>query len=192
MNVEERDDLFRLVMQYHDGELPPEQRDEVRALIQQDPEAQRWIADMESMGDATFEFVRDAIEEEDFSQYWVTVDEGVRSPTPALRRRKRERDRGGLGGWLQRTFGTWLVPAGGLAVAGAAALLVLAVMLPSGNGDTPEESSIADWEGLSTVNKDLEIDAIEGDDWSVSIMAVSDDQPMIVWLDDLSAEGEQG
>ena len=81
MSTEERDELFRLVMRYHDGELPEEEHARVRSLLEMDAEARSWLEDMERMGDATWEFVRDAVQQEDFEEYWVTIDEGVRSPT---------------------------------------------------------------------------------------------------------------
>jgi len=187
MSTEERDELFRLVMQYHDGELPEEERARVRAVLEQDVEAKAWLEDMERMGDATFEFVRDAVQEEDFSEYWATVDEGVRSPTEGLRRRKRARDReqAGLLSWLKRNLGTWLAPAGGLAVAGAAAALVLVVMLPgTGNrGGTTDD----DWAGIAAVDNTLEFGDIDGSDWSVSILAAGEDEPMIIWVDENDA-----
>ena len=190
MATEERDELFRLVMRYHDGELPEGERTEVRALIDASSEAKTWLADMEAMGDATFEFVREAVQEEDFSEYWVTIDEGVRSPTPGLRERKREQQEAGLGAWVRRHFGTWLAPVGGVALAGAAALIVVAVGLPYVIRDAPQTQ--ADWEGLAEVDNTLEIDDIAGDAWSVSILAAGDDQPMIIWLEDLADDGGQG
>ncbi len=186
MSTEERDELFRLVMQYHDGELPEAERAQIEAILAHDEEAQAWIADMERMGDATWEFVREAVEEEDFQEYWVTIDEGVRSPTEGLVRQKRARDReGGLGLWLRRHLGSWLAPVGGLAVAGAAAALVLAVMLPGGGerGAATEQ----DWEGIAGVDNTLEFGDIEGEDWAVSILAAGEDEPMIIWVDDLHA-----
>ena len=191
MSIEERDELFRLVMRYYDGEVAGEEKERVRALLEQDEQARVWLADMESMGDATFEFVRGAVDQEDFSEYWVTVDEGVRSPTRGLRRKKREQDEAGIMAWLQRQFGDWLVPAGGLALAGAAALIVLAVGLPWAlNGGSPVTA--ADFEGIAAVDNTLEIEEIAGDQWSVSILSAGQDQPMIIWLDDLAGEGEQG
>ncbi len=188
MENEERDELFQLVMRYYDGELSGPEAERARALIDGDDQARVWLADMEAMGDATFEFVREAVQREDFSEYWVTVDEGVRSPTRALREEKRTQEREGLMVWLQRRLGNWLVPAGGLAVAGAAAVLVLAVGLPwamnSGSGRITAE----DFEGIASVDNTLEIEEIEGDQWSVSILAAGQDQPMIIWLDDLAAE----
>ncbi len=192
MTTEERDELFRLVMRYHDGELPDAERAEVRALIDGNPEAAAWLADMEAMGNATWEYVREAVHEEDFSEYWVTIDEGVRSPTPGLRQRKRAQEEAGLGAWLRRHLGTWLAPAGGLAVAGAAALIVLAVGLPWASRNASQEVTAADWEGIATVDNTLEIDEITGDDWSVSILAAGEDQPMIIWLDDMNVDGGQG
>lgn len=192
MTTEERDELFRLVMRYHDGELPSAEREEIRALIDGDPEAQAWLADMEAMGNATYEYVRDAVHDEDFSEYWVTIDEGVRSPTPGLRERKRARDEAGLGPWLRRHFGSWLAPVGGIAVAGAAAAIVLAVGLPWATRNAAQEVSAADWEGITTVDNTLEIEDISGDDWSVSILAAGEDQPMIIWLDDMHGKGDQG
>ncbi len=189
MTTEERDELFRLVMRYHDGELPASERAEVQARIDGSPEAQAWLADMEAMGNATWEYVREAVHEEDFSEYWVTIDEGVRSPTPGLRQAKQRAEDAGLGGWLRRTFGTWLVPAGGLAVAGAAAVLVLAVGLPWATRDAAQQTSAADWEGIAAVDNTLEIEDIAGDDWAVSILAAGEDQPMIIWLDDTQGDG---
>lgn len=191
MEIEERDELFQLVMRYYDGELSGPEAERARALIDGDDQARVWLADMEAMGDATFEFVREAVQREDFSEYWVTVDEGVRSPTRALREEKRTQEGEGLMVWLQRRLGNWLVPAGGLAVAGAAAVLVLAVGLPwamnSGSGRITAE----DFEGIASVDNTLEIEEITGNQWSVSILAAGQDQPMIIWLDDL-AEGEAG
>jgi anti-sigma factor RsiW len=191
MANEERDELFQLVMRYYDGELSGPEAESARVLIDGDDQARVWLADMEAMGDATFEFVREAVQREDFSEYWVTVDEGVRSPTRALREEKRTRSRDGLMVWLQRRLGNWLVPAGGLAVAGAAAVLVLAVGLPwamnSGSGRITAE----DFEGIASVDNTLEIEEIAGEQWSVSILAAGQDQPMIIWLDDLAA-GEAG
>lgn len=187
MSTEERDELFRLVMRYHDGELPEEERARVRSVLEMDAEARSWLEDMERMGDATWEFVRDAVQEEDFEEYWVTIDEGVRSPTEGLRRRKRARDReGGLGLWLRRHFGSWLAPVGGLAVAGAAAAVVLAVLLP-GTGARKGEATESDWAGITAVDNTLEFGDIEGDDWAVSILAAGEDEPMIIWVDDLHA-----
>ena len=191
MSIEERDELFRLVMRYYDGEVSGDEKARVRALLEQDEQARAWLADMESMGNATFEFVRGAVDQEDFSEYWVTVDEGVRSPTRGLRQKKREQDQAGVLAWLQRQFGDWLVPAGGLALAGAAALIVLAVGLPwalnSGSNVTA-----ADFEGIASVDNTLEIEEIAGDQWSVSILSAGRDQPSIIWLDDLASQGEQG
>jgi anti-sigma factor RsiW len=192
MTTEERDELFRLVMRYHDGELPASERAEVQARIDDSPEARAWLADMEAMGNATYEYVREAVHEEDFSEYWVTIDEGVRSPTPGLRQRKREADQAGLGGWLRRHLGTWLVPAGGLAVAGAAAVLVLAVGIPWATRDSAQQFSSADWTDIAAVDNTLEIDDIAGDDWAVSILSAGVDQPMIIWLDDTQGDGGQG
>jgi hypothetical protein len=148
--------------------------------------------DMEAMGDATFEFVRGAVQEEDFSEYWVTVDEGVRSPTRALRRAKRAQDEGGAMAWLQRHFGGWLVPAGGLAMAGAAAILVLAVGLPWANRVGSQKVTADDWEGIAAVDNTVEIQEIEGEAWSVSILSAGQDQPTVIWFDDLQADGEKG
>lgn len=192
MSMEERDDLFRLVMQYHDDELPELEKARVRGLIEEDPQASAWLHDMEAMGDATFEFVREAVEQEDFSEYWVTVDEGVRSPTPELRKRKQRADQVGLVPWLRRNLGTWLVPAGGLAVAGAAALIVLAVGVPWVMTNSNDAVTADDWSGLAAVDNTLEIDDIEGDEWAVSIVAAGEDAPMIIWLDDLAVPKEQG
>ncbi len=192
MSTEERDDLFRLVMQYHDDELPELEKARVRALIEEDPQASAWLHDMEAMGNATFEFVREAVDQEDFSEYWVTVDEGVRSPTPELRKRKARADEAGLIPWLRRNLGTWLVPAGGLAVAGAAALIVLAVGVPWVLTQGNDAVTAEDWSGLASVDNTLEIDDIEGDDWAVSIVAAGEDAPMIIWLDDLTVPEEQG
>jgi len=191
MSAQQRDELFRLVMRYYDGEVSGEEKERVRALLEQDEQARAWLADMESMGDATFEFVRGVVDKEDFSEYWVTVDEGVRSPTEGLRKKKREQDEAGALAWLQRTFGDWLMPAGGLALAGAAALIVLAVGLPWAlNGDSRVTAD--DFEGIAAVDNTLEIEEIAGDQWSVSILSAGQDQPMIIWLDDLAGEGEQG
>ncbi len=192
MSTEERDELFRLVMQYHDGELPPGERDRIESFIASSPEAQAWLADMEAMGDATWEFVREAVEGEDFSEYWVTIDEGVRSPTPELRRRKRKADEQGVMAWVRRTFGTWLAPTAGLAVAGAAAMLVLAVGLPWALRTRSSPVTEVDWAGMASIDNTLEIEDISGEDWAVSIVAVGQDQPMIIWLDDLAAGGDQG
>jgi len=191
MSTQERDELFRLVMRYYDGEVSGEEKERVRALLEQDEQARVWLADMESMGDATFEFVRGAVAEEDFSEYWVTVDEGVRSPTSGLRKKKREQEESGLVAWLQRQFGDWLMPAGGLALAGAAALIVLAVGLPWAL-DSGSTVTADDFEGIAAVDNTLEIEEIAGDQWSVSILSAGQDQPMIIWLDDLAGEGEQG
>ena len=187
----ERDELFRLVMRYYDGECSGEEAEQVRALLEKDDQARLWMADMEAMGDATFEFVRAAVDREDFTEYWVTVDEGVRSPTAALREKKRQTEQLGLMAWLQRHLGDWLVPAGGLALAGAAALIVVAVGLPWAM-KSDSMVTVADWEGIASVDNTLEIEEIEGDQWSVSIVAAGKDQPMIIWLDDMAGKGDQG
>jgi len=192
MSNTERDELFRLVMRYHDGELSGDEAERARALIESDPEAAAWVSDMEAMGDATFEFVRGAVDQEDFSEYWVTVDEGVRSPTPALRRAKAAHQGEGLWSWLQRQFGGWLVPAGGLAMAGAAAILVLAVGLPWASRVGGEKVTAEDWEGIAQVDNTVEIEEIEGDAWSGSILSAGQDQPTVIWFDDLQAEEDQG
>jgi len=191
MENEERDELFQLVMRYYDGELSGPEAERARVLIDGDDQARVWLADMEAMGDATFEFVREAVQREDFSEYWVTVDEGVRSPTRALREQKRTQEHEGPMAWLQRRLGNWLVPAGGLAVAGAAAALVLAVGLPWAMNNDSGRITAEDFEGIASVDNTLEIEEIEGDQWSVSILAAGKDQPMIIWLDDL-AKGEAG
>lgn len=186
MTVEERD---RLLQRYFDGETIGNERRVAEDLLRDDPEARILLEELRSISGAVRVELGHALEEEDFSAYWSSIEQRLpKGPLTMEPDQHAGEVRAGprhvvqVGpplaepplAWLRRLLLGPVMATAGLAAVGVAMLISSPAADPTGH--------------LAVVDHTLEIDSIESD--GAMVMVVQDDstQPAIIFFTD-SQEG---
>ena len=156
------DERFQLIQRYYDGETLGNEVQVVEQLLETDAEALEILESLRMLSDTIKVDVARAVEEEDFSSYWSSIQqrlpEGPLTIEPEVAARPAEpiRQRPRLLRWF---FGPALASA-------AAAALAIAVFVPQ---PPPAPSSFA-----------VEIEQIDGFGAAVDVIEATGDTPLLV------------
>ena len=175
LTPEERD---QLIQRYFDGETLGAESSQAERLLKEDPEAAELLATLRTLSDSIKIDVAGALAEEDFSEYWTNIAEGIAQEGVAVTRgpdsivAEAAAPLAAPPSLFDRLFG-W---SGLAAAASAAALIAVGVM----NVSDPTVSS--DVTPLAAVDHTIIVEEIESPSSLVMVQQENSEEPAIIWI----------
>ena len=175
LTPEERD---QLIQRYFDGETLGAESSQAERLLKEDPEAAELLATLRTLSDSIKIDVAGALAEEDFSEYWTNIAEGIADDGVAVTREadsivaKSAEPLAAPPSLFQRLFG-W---SGLAAAAGAAALIAFGVL------NVGDSSVSGDSVPLAAVDHTMIVEEIESPSSLVMVQQENSEEPAIIWI----------
>jgi anti-sigma factor RsiW len=175
MTPEERD---QLIQRYFDGETLGAEAARAERLLDEDPAAVEQLAVLRTLSDSIKIDVAGALADEDFSNYWANISEGISDDPAALIESSNTivaeplQPIAGPPGLFDRLFG-W---AGLAAAAGAAALIAVGILTRGGPLVDPGGTQIA------AIDHTIIVEEIESPGPLVMIQQEDASEPAIIWI----------